>query len=42
MTKEKHQSLIDNYHKEQLDGLQRQADEEYGLDYEDPSDDTIH
>ena len=42
MTKEKHQSLIDNYHKEQLDSLQRQADEEYGLDYEEPSDDTIH
>ena len=42
MTKERHQSLIDNYHKEQVQQLQEQVDEEYGLDYDLDEDKTIH
>ena len=42
MTKERHQNLIDNYHKEQVQQLQEQVDEEYGLDYDLDEDKTIH
>ncbi len=42
MTKERHQSLIDSYHKEQVQQLQEQVDEEYGLDYDLDEDKTVH